>query len=247
MKLILRGKTRSASVALVVLTSFLIGVLAMTVGRQALVRSVPIRFDWDQAKGFKSISMEHPLPFYNTVLTAQARPWIASLFRKAGWRSAKGRLNVRVGFYFFVLGLDRQGLNNDEIIDPETTPLMHAAEDGGTADLERLIAEGADVNAQDQRGWTALMHAAMKDRATEAQLLLEAGANPNLEDSYGRTAMLWSAQSCAPDVADILARWGVSFKTKDNYGESPSDYVSVCPGIGRVLSEHPASVPARSR
>lgn len=244
MKLILWRQTRGATLALILLILFSTATLIVAACSPALVRSVPIRFDWDHARGFNAISVKHPLPlpFYNTLLSLQARPWIASLFRKAGWRSAKGTLSVRVRLYYVVLGLDQQGDDASEIIDPETTPLMHAAEDGNTAELKRLIAEGADVNAQDQRGWTALMHAAMKDRAKEVELLLAAGANPNLKDPNGGTAMLWSARSCAPDVAVVLARV-VSFNAKDNYGDSPSDYASSCPGIGRVMSEHRTTAP----
>lgn len=237
-----RGKRRGAVWARIVLAVLLIGIFLVAMRFPGFVRSVPLEFDWDHAKGFRSISVEHPLPlpFYNTLVTVQAGPRISSLLRKSGWRSAKGRLSVRVSLYFFVLGLDREALNT-EIIDPETTPLMHAAEDGSITHLERLIAEGADVNAQDQRGWTALMHAAMKDRAKEAEVLLAAGANPNLKDRDGRTAMLWSARSCAPDVAEILAQSGASFNAKDNHGDSPSNYLSLCPGIARVLKvDHPS-------
>jgi hypothetical protein len=241
-KLSPRRTTRGAIVALIVVIVLSIGTIAVTVGPQAFIRSVPIRFDWDHAKGFNAISVKVPLPlpFYNTVLSRQARPWIASLFQKAGWRSAQGTLSVRVCFYYVVLGLDRQSDDASEIIDPETTPLMHAAEVGNATDVQRLIAEGADVNARDQRGWTALMHAAMKDRARETELLLAAGANPNVRDSDGRTAMLWSARSCAPDVADVFARWGASFNTRDKYGDTPSNYVSMCPGLARAVNARPA-------
>jgi Ankyrin repeats (3 copies) len=230
-------KRRGAVLARSVSAALLAGILLVTGGFQAWVHSVQIRFDWDHVKGFKSISLEHRsfLPFYPTLLTAQARPWIADEMRKAGWRSAQGKRTVRAFLYVFVVGFDKEPFT-DEIIDPETTPLMRAAEQGDKADVERLIAGGADVNTQDQRGWTALMHAAMKDREKEAELLLAAGASPNLKDRVGRTAMLWSARSCSPDVADVLAQRGASFNTKDNYGDTPSNYVSVCPGIARSLN-----------
>ena len=236
MKASLEGTTRGSIVTLIVLGVFLIGTLAVTLEPRAFEGDVAIRFDWDQAKGFNSISVGGPvsIPIRDTILTAQAGPQIASYFRKAGWRSARGRLNFDTFLGVFVLGVSSEPLG--EIVDPETTPLMHAAEDGNTAEVERLIAQGVDVNAQDQNGWTALIHAAMQDRAKEVKLLLAAGTNPNLKDRNGRTAMLWSAQNCAPDAADALARSSAGYNAKDNYGEAPSDYVRGCPGLARALS-----------
>src|SRR5262249_41418280 len=146
-------------------------------------RSVSVQFDWERSKGFKSISVEsHFGSLYDNLIAMQARSHIASNFEKAGWRSAKGRLNVRVFCWWFVLGLDHYDAWNLEIVDPEVTPLMHAAEEGDTASAERMIAEGANVNALDQRGWTALMHVSMIGRAKEAKLLLAARADPNMKD-----------------------------------------------------------------
>lgn len=146
------GKDAVRSGRWILLAVLLIGIFLVAMRFPGFVRSVPLEFDWDHARGFRSISVEDPLPlpFYNTLVTVQAGPRISSLLRKSGWRSAKGRLSVRVSLYFFVVGLDREAFNTG-IIDPKTTPLMHAAEDGSITHLERLIAEGADVNAQDPR------------------------------------------------------------------------------------------------
>jgi len=130
----------------------------------------------------------------------------------------------------FVLGLDHYDAWNVGIIDPEVTPLMHAAEDGDTASVEKLIAAGTNVNAQDQRGWTALMHTSMRGRTTETKVLLAAGADPNIRDREGRTAFLWAAWNCRSDVAIALIDAGVDARVKDRYGSSALSSAP-CPGV----------------
>lgn len=210
---------------------------------EAFVGSVPVQFDWDQAKGFTSIGAKPrlPVPFVSAVIAVQARRPIAAAFKAAGWQCAKGRLDVRVFLYVFVLGIDSEQWSA-EIIDPKTTPLMVAAENGDLAEVQRLLAQGAKVNAQDQRGWTPLMHAAFKDHATEASALLRVGANPNQRDRAGRTALLWASQDYAPEVAETLLGAGARLDVRDDYGESASDYAA-CPGIARVIGTHRPNVP----
>jgi Ankyrin repeats (3 copies) len=224
-----RGKT--VLIAICVMVSLIIAWMFFDPG--LFLRSVSIRFDWQRgSQGVSSISVEWPPlgSLYSRLIAAQARPHIASYFEKAGWKAAKGRMNVRAFCFLFVLGIDRRDAWNVEIIDPEVTPLMHAAEDGDTASTERLIAEGVNVNAQDQRGWTALMHVGMKGRATEAKALLAAGADPNVKDRDGRTAFLWAAWSCRSDVATALIDAGADIDVKDRYGSSALSS-TICPGV----------------
>jgi len=202
---------------------------------RAFVRSVPVQFDWAQSSGFKSISAESPFgsPFSH-LIAVQAKLRIAPDLAKAGWRSAKGRLNVRVFCWLFVLGVDHYNAWNVEIIDPEVTPLMHAVENGDTASAMQMIAKGANVNAQDQRGWTALMHASMKGQTNETRLLLAAGADPNLRDREGRTAFLWAAWNCRSEVAEVLIDSGADVNVKDRFGNSAMSSTP-CPGVVQDL------------
>jgi ankyrin repeat protein len=72
------------------------------------------------------------------------------------------------------------------------TPLHYAAVEGRDSDVARLLAKGANPNAQDDDGWTPLHCAAQSISAKAAQALLAAGANTELKDSYGNTP-LWRA------------------------------------------------------
>ena len=69
------------------------------------------------------------------------------------------------------------------------TALLYAARDGCYDCVERLIANGADLNLPTPEGVTPLMIALDNDNNDVAKLLLDHGANPGLWDWYGRTAL----------------------------------------------------------
>jgi ankyrin repeat protein len=71
------------------------------------------------------------------------------------------------------------------------TPLMEAAVSGTPADLDRLLAAGADVNARSQAGLTALMCAVHDARMTS--LLIDHGADVNARTDSGATPLYLAA------------------------------------------------------
>lgn len=66
--------------------------------------------------------------------------------------------------------------------------LREAARAGQTPEVERLIAQGAPVDARDSAGRTALMLAAANGQTTTVHKLLALGANPALLDHEGLNA-----------------------------------------------------------
>ena len=57
---------------------------------------------------------------------------------------------------------------------------MKASENGDLEDVNRLLKEGADVNARTKDGWTALMGAAYIGRNDIVKVLLEHGCTGHL-------------------------------------------------------------------
>jgi hypothetical protein len=182
---------------------------------RSIFHRMAVEFDWEQTKGFKEIKGVYPPLAYP--LLPQALPPIASALRKYGWKSAQGACDVVVLGGVFVLGLNR--LVDCQLTDPEVTPLMHAAEDGDVAAVEKLLAGGADPNFQDQRGWTALMHASFmrRDNALVIRTLIRSGANPNIKDREGNTALHWAARNCQPHIAAALIEGGADLS---KYGQT---------------------------
>src|SRR5271157_2078609 len=91
-----------------------------------------------------------------------------------------------------------------------------------------LLAQGADVNAQDHRGETALMRAVMAGNNESVELLLSYGATLEQKDRWGDTALMKAV--CLNVKADplnsinimnTLLAHGANVHSRNNYGMSP--------------------------
>ncbi|KAF3819294.1 hypothetical protein GH733_013444, partial [Mirounga leonina] len=67
------------------------------------------------------------------------------------------------------------------------TPIMYAARDGHPQVVALLVARGAEVNIQDENGYTALTWAARQGHKNVVLKLLELGANKMLQTKDGKT------------------------------------------------------------
>ena len=73
---------------------------------------------------------------------------------------------------------------------PRRSPPLHdAVISDQTAQVQQLLAQGANINARDAQGRTALMLAAMGSNPGLVELLMKAGADPDLRDHAGWRAV----------------------------------------------------------
>ena len=56
--------------------------------------------------------------------------------------------------------------------------------------IRRAIAEGEDVNFQDEEGWTALMQASKRGYLGIVEQLIKEGADINIQNKFGITALM---------------------------------------------------------
>ncbi|XP_059834264.1 ankyrin repeat, SAM and basic leucine zipper domain-containing protein 1 isoform X2 [Hypanus sabinus] len=70
----------------------------------------------------------------------------------------------------------------------QMTPLMYAARQGHTQTVILLMSHGAEVNVQDDRGYTALIWASSQGHKSTALKLIDFGADKTLKTKYGETA-----------------------------------------------------------
>jgi len=99
-------------------------------------------------------------------------------------------------------------------------PLIQAVLNN-VSEVEKVLAEGADINQQDEKGYTALIWACMsssdeKCRET-AKLLINKGADVNIKANNGSTALIEAAGN-SQEVFNLLLNKGADIKAKRNNG-----------------------------
>ena len=110
------------------------------------------------------------------------------------------------------------------------TALHRAAAAGRVADLQALVAAGAEVNAASRGGGLRALHFAIWRQAGLATVtaLLEAGADVNARDSRGGTALHWAARlrQVEPAVVEALLAAGAEVQARDNLGQTALAYAT---------------------
>ena len=83
-------------------------------------------------------------------------------------------------------------------------PLLHAAEQANTSEIDALLAMGHDIHETDDLGWTALHEAALNNTdGRMCQHLLERGANVAATNDFGETPLHMAAANETEGVLEI--------------------------------------------
>lgn len=86
---------------------------------------------------------------------------------------------------------------------------FQAASEGKASKMASLLAEGAQINGQDAKGWTALMMAAWDGHGTCVQLLLEKGAAREIRQENGLTVAKMAAVIGQEKVVELIEAQGL--------------------------------------
>lgn len=101
---------------------------------------------------------------------------------------------------------------------PDESPLMLAALRGDMDAADRLIAQGAEVNATNRAGGTALMTAAIQGHSEVVRLLISKRATVNAKNNKGWTALMYAAWNGHTDVVKTLLAKGAEVNAQNNEG-----------------------------
>ena len=81
---------------------------------------------------------------------------------------------------------------------------MEAVENGDSERIQALLQEGADVDTQNEEGWSAIIAMSVFGNTRTVQVLLDAGANVNRPDKLGRSALFWAVGGNHVGLQQIL-------------------------------------------
>jgi ankyrin repeat protein len=103
---------------------------------------------------------------------------------------------------------------------------LEAAAKGSLPVLERLLAEGADVNARSSTGRTALMRLGRRGERNPAlvRLLLDRGADVGLAERMGLTALHHAVDRAGPTTVELLLDAGADPNAGDRESRPPLWY-----------------------
>ena len=99
--------------------------------------------------------------------------------------------------------------------------LLTAAVSGDIFSVERLLKEGADINARASNGTTALMGAAYSDYPRTTRLLIARGADVNATSADGLTALHYAAGAGNTEIVGALLTAGADPNATSMDGTTP--------------------------
>jgi len=98
--------------------------------------------------------------------------------------------------------------------------LIQAARTGKLEAVKKLLAEGVNVDARDQLGWTALMYASSGSHVNVTKLLVSRGADVNGRNNLGWAPLMIAAGNGHADIVKLLLSKGADKKASNMYGET---------------------------
>ena len=132
--------------------------------------------------------------------------------------------NLSLNKDFFKLGSNETHYDINAPQNSDNQTELHIAALNGNADVTiRLIEAGADVNAQDVRGWTPIDIAVDKGHSDVVSALIKAGADINTVDDKERTLLHYAASKGHRDTAIALIEAGIDVNAQDIWGWTPLD------------------------
>ena len=95
--------------------------------------------------------------------------------------------------------------------------MIASAERGELVVVKKLLAEGARIDARDQRGRSALLAATHRNRVAAARFLIQEGANVNAKDFIQDSPYLYAAAEGRIEILKLTLAAGADLKDTNRY------------------------------
>jgi len=121
--------------------------------------------------------------------------------------------------------------------------LMKATFDGNLAQVQGLVAKGANVNSVDEKKRTPLIMAAYKGHTAVVEFLYGKGANINAIDSSGQNALMHACRTSSNETAAFLLKNGVEVNVQEKKRGVSALMIAAASGdvaLVRMLLDHGA-------
>jgi len=102
--------------------------------------------------------------------------------------------------------------------------LFAAVQRHATIDVIRLLDNGADANARNEKDETPLHIAAAANNLAEAQILLGQGANPDAQDANDSTPLHIAVRRATPNMTLLLLSAGANPLLKNKWEKTPREW-----------------------
>ncbi|MFI8715635.1 ankyrin repeat domain-containing protein [Brevibacillus brevis] len=99
--------------------------------------------------------------------------------------------------------------------------LLFAAAEGKTEEVKAILAAGAEINVQDDRGRTAAMAATHGNHVETVKVLIEAGADINIQDDRQDNPFLYAGAEGYLEILKLVIDAGPDTKIYNRFGGTP--------------------------
>ena len=139
----------------------------------------------------------------------------------AGWLITLGLIIAAPALSGCAQNPEAASASDDYLIHGEGGEMLRAAADGNVFKVDKLLSQGANVDARTPDGATALMGAVYYGYQQTSRLLMERGADVNARTDGGVTALHYAAQRGRLEIAKDLLRKGADPDAVSAAGNTP--------------------------
>jgi len=164
-----------------------------------------------------------PWGFSSVALAADSSPGLASNYSRATESPAELLVRAAASGDLGQVRKLVEGGTGLSVPEPRhrMTALHAAAANGQLRVLQWLVERKAEVNAQDESGYTPLLNACDAQHLAVARLLLLHGADPDVQPVFGPTPLVSAASQGDLQMLDLLLGSGAKVSLPDAHGVSP--------------------------